>query len=452
MSDAERFSYKPSLLEEACRWLYSLLLVVLIPLVYFQLAAKSKKEKSAYQSRFLERIGFVPRPNQKNGYLFHCVSVGEVVAASCLIKRIMALNPSTHITITTTTATGSARVNAIFGDSVQHFYLPFDLPFSMNRLLKRVQPKAVFITEVELWPNLIHACWSKHIPSIVINARMTERSAKRYNKIGKLFLPMLSKVSHVCAQGQRDYDNYKLLGINEDKLTLTNNIKFDQAASVQGTGENTGHHTQPTFLGLSSNARPIFVAGSTHEGEETVVIETLLALLKDDSLPFTASTSPLVIIVPRHPERFTHVEKMLESTPLRFVKSSDSSSVADDTNIVLLNEMGKLNRAYSVATYAFVGGSIADKGGHNALEPAAFSLPIMMGPNRYNNPVICEHLSECGALSVVTNAVDMTACLKYWIQNPSAAALAGSAGKEVLKQNSGAIDVTLKCISKYVTH
>jgi 3-deoxy-D-manno-octulosonic-acid transferase len=448
MSDAERFSYKPSLLEEACRWLYSLLLVVLIPLVYFQLAAKSKKEKSAHKSRFLERIGFVPRSNEKFGYLFHCVSVGEVVAASCLIKRIMAINPSTAITITTTTATGSARVKAIFGDSVQHFYLPFDLPFSMNRLLRRVQPKAVFITEVELWPNLIHACWKKHIPSIVINARMTVRSAKRYNKISKLFMPMLSKISHVCAQGQRDYDNYKLLGINEDKLTLTNNIKFDQAASVQDTGQNT----QPGFLGLSSTARPIFVAGSTHEGEETVVIETLIALLNDDSLSFTASTSPLVIIVPRHPERFAHVEKILEGTPLRFIKSSDANSVADDTNIVLLNEMGKLNSAYSVATYAFVGGSIANKGGHNALEPAAFSLPIMMGPNRYNNPVICEHLSECGALSIVTNAADMTACLRHWIQNPSVAVKAGSAGKEVLQQNSGAIDVTLKCISKYVTN
>lgn len=439
MSDADKSSYKPSLLEEACRWLYSVLLLLLVPLVYWQLSSKSKTEPLAYRNNLLERLGFVPATAKKGGYLFHCVSVGEVVAASCLIKRIMALEPNVPITVTNTTATGSARVKSIFGDQVHHFYLPFDLPLSMRRLLKRVQPKAVLITEVELWPNLLHVCWKLNVPTFVINARMTERSATRYKKIGKLFNPMLSKVSHICAQGQRDYDNYALLGVEKDKLTLTNNIKFDQAVSVQ-------EGTQ-SFLGLATSERPILVAGSTHDGEEQAVIETLTSLLS--ALPST-DASPLAILVPRHPQRFDIVESMLASTNLRFVKSTSVNTVSNDVDVVLLNEMGKLNLAYGVASFAFVGGSIADKGGHNALEPAAFSLPIMMGPYMYNNPVICEYLQECGALTVVNNAADMTACINNWMSHPNKALEAGRAGKLVLEQNSGALESTLACINLYL--
>ncbi len=435
MFSAERNGYKPTPLEDICRWTYSLVLALVIPFAFIQLVFRGATRNKDYNRRRFERFGFVAHPPKPNGYLFHCVSVGEVVAASCLIKRIMNDEPNVQITVTTTTPTGSDRVKAIFGDSVHHFYLPYDLHMAMAGMLKRVKPKAVMITEVELWPNLIHACWKRDIPVLVINARMTDRSAHRYKKIGKLFNPMLAKLTHVCAQGDRDFRNYAWLGVAEDKLTLTNNIKFDQVASLS--------NPSAPFMGISSNQRTVLVAGSTHEPEEEVVIEAAKALWRD-------TPSLTVIVVPRHPERFDSVSKLLERKGIAFVRSSMANSIQDDQKVILLDEMGRLNDAYAVASFAFVGGSIANRGGHNALEPAAFSVPVMMGPNTYNNPVICEFLQQRGALTIVENAAQMAATVGQWIAEPASRARAGQAGKAVLEENSGALDATLACIKRYV--
>ncbi|CAA0362949.1 3-deoxy-D-manno-octulosonic-acid transferase [Alteromonas alvinellae] len=432
---ANTHGYKPTLLETLCRWGYSLVLAIAIPFAFIHLLIKASKTSDNSRREQFERFGFVPKPPKQNGYLFHCVSVGEVVAASCVIKRIMQHEPDAQITVTTTTSTGSARVRDIFKDAVHHFYLPYDLPLTMSLMLKRIRPKAVMITEVELWPNLIDVCWRRNIPVMVINARMTERSAKRYKKIGKLFNPMLAKLSHVCAQGQRDFDNYAWLGVAQAKLTLTNNIKFDQAATTISPSEG--------FLGLVKSERPLLVAGSTHEPEESVIIEATQALWKKNA-------HLRVIIVPRHPERFDSVAKLLEKHNLTFIKSSEVNNVPEDVNVILLDEMGKLNHAYAVATFAFVGGSIADRGGHNALEPAAYSLPIMMGPHIYNNPVICDYLKECGALSIVEDASHIFSTVQDWLESPSKAEQAGRAGKKVLQDNSGALDSTLACIHRSI--
>ncbi|MEC8231631.1 MAG: lipid IV(A) 3-deoxy-D-manno-octulosonic acid transferase [Pseudomonadota bacterium] len=435
MFAADKNGYKPTFIEDVCRWIYSSILTLLIPFAFLQLMLRSKTRNKDYNHRRFERFGFVATPAKSGGYLFHCVSVGEVVAASCLIKRIIEDEPEAQITITTTTPTGSARVKAIFGDKVHHFYLPYDLHMAMAGMLKRVKPKAVLITEVELWPNLIHACWKREIPVMVINARMTDRSARRYKKIGKLFNPMLEKLNHICAQGERDFKNYAWLGVPSNKLTLTNNIKFDQVASLSGEKQH--------FLGLEHSIKPILVAGSTHEPEETTILDAVQRL-------WTQCPSMRVVIVPRHPERFDVVAKILEKRGLSFVRSSQVNDVADDINIVLLDEMGKLNHAYSVATFAFVGGSIADRGGHNALEPAAFSIPIMMGPHTYNNPVICGYLQERGALSVVEDAQQIADKLSVWLSDPDKRSKAGKAGRDVLDENSGALETTLTCIKQYL--
>ena len=435
MPAVKRSDYKPKFVETLCRWGYSCVLALLIPFAIVQLVKRGSTRNKDYNRRRFERFGFVRRPPKENGYLFHCVSVGEVVAASCLIKRIMRVEPDAQITITTTTSTGSARVRDIFKDTVHHFYLPYDLHLAMAGMLKRVKPKMVMITEVELWPNLVHTCWKAHIPVVVINARMTDRSAKRYKKIGKLFNPMLGKLSHVCAQGQRDYDNYSWLGMDSKRLTLTNNIKFDQASSEV----NTLSH----FIGISRGKSPLLVAGSTHEPEEKAILDAALKVWK-------VFPSFRVVIVPRHPERFDAVAKIIEKYNLSFARTSEVASVPDDTNVILLDEMGKLNQAYAIASFAFVGGSIAERGGHNALEPAAFALPILMGPHTFNNPVICEYLQDCGALTIVENAADIAAALTNWIGNPAESVTAGSAGKQVLQNNSGALDATLTCIGKYL--
>lgn len=435
MTSVTRNNYKPSLLEDVCRWLYTFVIVFIIPFAFLALVRRGATRNSEYNRRRFERFGFVPRAAKPNGYLFHCVSVGEVVAASCLIKQIMQKEPDAYITVTTTTPTGSARVNDIFGQQVHHIYLPYDLHMAMAGMIKRIKPKAVIITEVELWPNLIHACWKRDIPVMVINARMTDRSARRYAKISKVFTPMLKKLAHVCAQGERDYNNYLMLGMPKNAITLTNNIKFDQAQ--------TPNHANDGFMGMYKDSGPILVAGSTHESEEAVILNAVTRLW--ETVPQLR-----LILVPRHPERFDAVAKLITQEGLDYVRTSQLSDIPSSAKIILLDEMGKLNNAYSVATFAFVGGSIADKGGHNALEPAAFSIPVLMGPNTYNNPVICAYLQQRGALSIVDNAEDIADKCAHWIKSPEDVLRAGEAGRRVIDENRGALKITYECVKKQV--
>jgi 3-deoxy-D-manno-octulosonic-acid transferase len=427
-------TYSPKWYQDAFRWFYSFILALIIPFAFLNLVKRGMTRQKDYNRRRFERFGYVAHAPKANGYLFHCVSVGEVVAASVLIKRIMQEQPERQITVTTTTPTGSARVRAIFGEKVHHFYLPYDLHMAMAGMLRRIKPSAVFITEVELWPNLIHACWKRDIPVLVVNARMTDRSARRYAKFPILFEPMLNKLAHVCAQGERDYANYRFLGMPETKLTLTNNIKFDQASAID--------ETESGFLGLEGAGRTILVGGSTHDPEETVLLQTYQAVKAQ-------CPQLMLVLVPRHPERFETVARLIQKTGLTMAQSASVSSVPDECDVLLVNEMGKLNAVYTVADFAFVGGSIADRGGHNALEPAAKKLPVMMGPNTYNNPVICAKLEESGALFIVADADAMTALTLLWCKDPNAASQAGLAGYEVLAQNSGALDKTMKVVESY---
>lgn len=427
--------WTPSLAEDAFRWLYSFLLALAIPFAFANLIIRGQKRSNEYNRRRFERFGFVMRPKAPHGYLFHCVSVGEVVAASVLIKKIMQQEPGTAITVTTTTPTGSARVRDIFKDSVHHFYLPYDLHMAMAGMLKRVKPKVVVITEVELWPNLIHSCWRRKIPVIVANARMTTRSAQRYKKISLLFSPMLNKISHVCAQGQRDYDNYKFLGMPESKLTLTNNIKFDQVSRKESSS--------PDLWGLKKGERPVIIGGSTHDGEEAALLASHKHLL-------VSHPSLLLILVPRHPERFDTVRQLLLESNISFACSSENHCVDNNVQVFLIDEMGKLNDAYGVANIAFVGGSLADKGGHNALEPAAWSLPIIMGPHTYNNPVICQYLQEKGALVIVDDEQALTLQCASWLENQLIAERAGRAGYGVLEANKGAVNITAELVQKSI--
>ena len=430
----QRATYSPKWYQDAFRWFYSLILALLIPFAFFTLVKRGMTRQKDYSRRRFERFGYVAHAPKANGYLFHCVSVGEVVAASVLIKRIMQEQPERQITVTTTTPTGSARVRAIFGDKVHHFYLPYDLHMAMAGMLRRIKPSVVFITEVELWPNLIHACWKRDIPVLVVNARMPDRSARRYAKFPILFEPMLNKLAHVCAQGDRDYANYRFLGMPESKLTLTNNIKFDQASALDASVSG--------FLGLEHSSRKVLVGGSTHDPEETVLLQTYQAVKKH-------CPQLLLVLVPRHPERFETVARLIQKSGLAMTQSVSAEIVPDDCDVLLVNEMGKLNAVYAVADFAFVGGSIADRGGHNALEPAARKLPVMMGPNTYNNPVICAKLAESGALFIVEDAAAMTELTLSWCKNADTAAQAGLAGYAVLEQNSGALDKTMKVVELY---
>ena len=434
-------AFKPSLLERITLALYSILWVVLAPIYLGVIYGKKKHTPGCYRATLVERFGFVEkcRAFKRKTVMIHCASLGEVNTAAPLIRQLCDSN--LHIIVTTSSKTGSARVRALFDKAVQHFYLPIDLPFAMSAMLTRTQADLVVLVEVELWPNLIHQCWRRQIPVVQINARMTDKSAERMAQFSALYKPVLAKLSHVCAQGKRDYQNYLTLGLSEQHLTLTNNLKFD-------LGEEASATTQNTAL-FDSGERLTLVAASTHEGEEEALLLSKIKL-NSQGLDFR------LILVPRHPERFDAVAGWLHKQQCDFVRSTSvaqnaGGKVGLKTNpVILVDEMGKLNQMYSMSDIAFVGGSLVDKGGHNALEAAFHGLPTVMGPYTYNNPEICEVLINANALTVVQNESELTQVLHALLSEPLARAEQASAAKNAIKTNSGASLKTIKALQVYL--
>ncbi|MDF2179271.1 3-deoxy-D-manno-octulosonic acid transferase [Aliiglaciecola sp. CAU 1673] len=424
---------KPTPREQLSRALFTLLLLLPYTLAFMLFVGKRLFRGKQQSLRDAQRLGLWLSIERKGGLLLHCVSVGEVVAATPLIKRIMLERSELPITITTTTKTGAERVQELFGNSVQHLYLPFDLPFLMRRLMRQVDPQKVLIMEVELWPNLVHTCWERHIPIFVINARMTTKSMLRYRKLNTLVSPILNHLSGICAQGQRDFDNYLALGAPTDRLFLTNNIKFDLPKVPR----------EPLYREFRTkfdmNGRQVLIAGSTHDPEEKILLQAFKRLkAKFPTL--------LLILVPRHPQRFETVGKLVESESLRLIKVSENQPCAENTDVLLADQMGLLNQLYATADIAFVGGSLAERGGHNALEPAVFGVPVLMGPSRHNNPQICQLLAETGALQLVENEQHLVEKAGRWLADGHKAHEAGNAGRQMILSSTGAIDATLERI------
>jgi 3-deoxy-D-manno-octulosonic-acid transferase len=264
---------------------------------------------------------------------------------------------------------------------------------------------------------------------------MSDKSTKTYQIFPSLFQPMFEKITAICAQGTRDYQNYLTLGVDPDKLTLTNNIKFDLSISAKDI--ELSHSIKTDF---SLEQRLLIVAGSTHEPEEQILLDAYLALV-------TAYPQLLLIIVPRHPQRFEKVHQLLQKQNIETVLMSEAKACKSTTQVLLCDQMGKLRSIYALADISFVGGSLAKRGGHNALEPAAVGVPILMGESTYNNPAICQALADGGALLSVTDALQIEAACKIWLANPEQRKQAGNAGKQVLMENSGAIKKTLDVIT-----
>lgn len=407
-----------------------LLLLIYIPVtIKWGLWRQFYLSNKRYQRRG-QRYGDIAEDLIEADDWFHCVSVGEVVAASCVIKALLQEDPTRNITITTTTPTGAGRVRDIFGEAVQHHYLPWDLPWLINAFIKALKPKRVFITEVELWPNMIMKLAKRNIPVMLINARMTERSAQKYAQFSLLSKPVFAHIQHVCAQGQRDYDAYQTLGFGSERLTLTHNIKFDQVSDIVVSNE-------VAHIGHTLSERFVIVAGSTHLGEEEHWLDVLEQCNIDDVL---------LVLVPRHPERFDKVANLLCEREVRFQRWSEYSDLDETTQVLLVDAMGVLSPLYHCADVAFVGGSIADRGGHNALEPAFFAVPIMMGEHRYNNPVICATLEQAGALYLTTSVEQSIEKICQWYDDPAMRARDGQSGEQVLHDNRGALAKTLNLI------
>lgn len=417
--------------------LYTILLYLIQPLVWIRLLWRSHKAP-AYRKRWFERYGFCKNKVKANGILVHAVSVGETIAAVPLIRALQRRYPALPITVTTMTPTGSERVKSLLKDSVSHVYLPYDLPCAIKRFLKITQPKLVIIMETELWPNFISQCHKNAIPLIIANARLSERSANRYSKLGTTINRLLAKISMVAAQNKQDGERFTALGLPCDHLTVTGSIKFDINLTTE---------QQQKIANLKQQwqlNRPVFIAASTHDGEDEIILKAFKQLLLQHP-------DLLLILVPRHPERFKTVEKLIKNNEFNYITRSSNQIPTDQTQVVLGDTMGELLELYSMADIAFVGGSLVDHGGHNPLEPALHHIPIISGQYFFNFKIICEQLIAANGMIICDSTAEaLYLVVNNLLNNKTESQQIGENAYQVLKQNQGALDRLLGIINRYL--
>ncbi|MEG0862661.1 MAG: lipid IV(A) 3-deoxy-D-manno-octulosonic acid transferase [Pseudomonas sp.] len=409
------------------RTLYTLLFHLGLPLVALRLFLRSRKAP-AYAQRIGERFAMNLPAMRKGGIWVHAVSVGESIAAAPMIRALLQAYPQLPITITCMTPTGSERVRAMFADEprIQHCYLPYDLPWAAGRFLDHVQPTLAVIMETELWPNHIHQCAKRGIAVALANARLSERSARGYARFAGLTRPMLAEMSLIAVQTETEAERFRQLGARPECVEVTGSIKFD--LRIDG-------HLLPRARDLRERwqaaQRPVWIAASTHEGEDEVILAAHRQLLEHHA-------DALLILVPRHPERFNAVFELC-SAQFPTIRRSSAAPVGAETAVLLGDTMGELLFLYALADIAFVGGSLVPNGGHNLLEPAALSLPVISGPHLFNFLEIAAMLRDAGALQEVDDAQGLAAEIRRLIELPQDARRMGEAGRAVMKANQGAL-------------
>lgn len=407
------------------RFLYNLLTyLLLIPFAFYWLI-KGIGNRS-YLDRLSQRFGF-GFPRLKRSIWIHAVSVGEVQAAVPLIRALLEQFPNQKLVVTTVTPTGAARVAALFGDSVVHCYIPFEFPNAIRSFFKFIQPCAAMIMETEIWPNLYRGCGTREIPLILVSARISPRSVPGYRRWLPLIRETLSHGIIIAAQTQADADRFLELGANPSRTRVTGNIKFDVELDPEVSGR--GRHLRDALFG----ERPVWIAASTHDGEEQQVLDAHRKLLIDHPML-------LLVLVPRHPERFAGVRDLIERHSFDVVSRTADRPCDPTTTVFLVDTMGEVPLFFAASDIAFVGGSLVPVGGHNLLEPAAQGLPIVTGPHLFNALEIAESFIELGACRVVADSGELASSVSELIDNPAAAREMGEDGLSVLKQNRGALD------------
>ncbi len=369
------------------RYLYTLAIYLVTPLLLLRLLLRGARSTSG-RRRWPERFGFFKAPEFTGSLWIHAVSVGEVNAAEPLIKALSRDYPGAPLVITTVTATGSARVHQLFGDSVFHVYLPYDLPFAISRFLHKVRPRLGLIVETEIWPNLYFACCRRGIPLMIVNARLSDRSLRGYRPMLGVVRSALRCVSKIAAQSRKDVARYRLLGADPRQLVVTGNLKFDMpiphGALERGAELRTHWGAQ----------RPVWIAASTHEGEELMVLEAHREVLRQ--IP-----GALLLLAPRHPERFRVVEQLVRGRGFELATYQSDGCPSAAHEVFLIDAMGQLMPFFAAAEVAFVGGSLVPTGGHNVLEPAALSTPVLVGPYTFNFEEITTGLIQQGGAARV---------------------------------------------------
>ena len=413
------------------RFLYGAAAYLLIPVVALVMLWRGWRERG-YWKNLPERFGF-GRALATPSIWVHAVSVGEVQAAAALVLNLGARYPVIPLVLTTATPAGAQRARALFDERVDVRFVPFDLPGAAHRFFERVRPRLAIIFETELWPNLYHECRTHRVPLILASARLSPRSVRRYRRLLGLFEDTLAEGVVIAAQAPADAERFRAVGAPSAQIHVTGNLKFDftlpEEARARGLKLREYHAAQ----------RAVWVAGSTHAGEEEILLDAQRQLQR-------LHPDALLVLVPRHPPRFAGIASVLAREGTAFVKVSQHIPCNADTSVLLVDSLGELLDFYAAADVAFVGGTLVPIGGHNLLEPAALGLPILCGPHYSNSEDIAQLLITRGALEVVHGAAQLAQTLAALLADPKERARRGELARASLEDNRGALQKLLRLI------
>jgi 3-deoxy-D-manno-octulosonic-acid transferase len=409
------------------RTLYSWLIRAAAPAAFAQVLLRGLRDPG-YRQGLTERFGFGPSTRSASIWL-HAVSLGEMSAAAPLVKALRSRYPQLALVITTATPAGRARARALFADTVDIRFLPYDTPGSVKRFLGRIRPRIAIIMETELWPNLFRECERRGIPVLLASARLSLKSVPRYQRFGRLFAGVFTANVTVAAQSREDAERFESIGAAAERTCVLGNVKFDLQldAGLADAGQ---------ILRAAYGARPVWVAGSTHAGEEEAVLDAH-ALLQEHC------ADALLLVAPRHQDRFAAVAALLARRGIEFARRSAmaraGAALPDGTTVLLVDSIGELTALYASADLVFVGGSLVPIGGHNLLEPAALGLPVLTGPSHFNSREIALLLLSRGAALQVADAKELAAALRRLFDQPAECRQMGAIGKAIIESNRGSV-------------
>lgn len=420
------------------RQLYSLLFLVLLPFMFLRLLWKSRGHQE-YRNRFSERLAFYQKgpPPEKNPIWIHAVSVGECEAAFLIVRRLLQKYPDIPLLLTCTTPTGSSRIRSVLGDRVAHVYLPFDVPWCSAAFLDHFKPGLGIVMETEIWPNLFWAVKSRKIPLFIVNARLSEKSAKGYRRLKSMTRQALSAVTQILAQTSEDASRYLSIGAEPSQIVVTGNLKYDLSWNAERARE------AKTLRKDLFGDRPILIAGSTHPGEEAIVLEAFIGVLQ--KVP-----DCLLILAPRHPERANPVASHCKALKISSLLRSEQRRATPDEQVLIVDGIGELRLFYGASDVAFIGGSLIPHGGQNPLEPLIQGVPVLFGPNMNNFLQPKARILGAEAGMMVLDAHDLRDSFLKLLLSPGTAMEMGKRGKEMILKNQGALERQIQILDPYL--
>jgi 3-deoxy-D-manno-octulosonic-acid transferase len=406
---------------------YQIVLMLALPLVWLRLQWRARREP-AYGHRQAERFGRVPPAVRPHCIWFHTVSAGETIAAAPLISEIAQEFNSTPVLVTTMTPTGSDQVLSRLGECVDHCYAPYDFDFAVQKFYATVQPRILILMETELWPNLISHAYRLRIPVVLVNARLSERSARGYQRVINLTRPMLQQLSTIACQSDEHVARFVSLGADPNSTQALGSVKYD-VSLPEGFDRSVARLRRALAIG----ERPVLIAASTHPGEDEPVVSAFKKLRQ-------RFPELCLLLVPRHPVRAHEVGELVAAAGYTWVLQSDcaASEPPAPTDVIVGDVMGTLLTLYGVADVAFVGGSLVEMGGHNVLEPALCQVPILCGPFQFNFTEVMQVLQDSGGLVTVTDEQTLADAASVWFADTASRHQAGAAAAAALMANRGA--------------